>query len=248
MSHAIGTFRTVERSDPSDEAGTGAPAWYPPCKVVADAVVAASLLALTAPLLALLMIAVKATSRGPAVYSQLRVGRGGRAFRIFKLRTMVDDCEKATGPRWSVRNDPRVTRLGRFLRKSHLDELPQLWNVLRGEMSLVGPRPERPEFVARLEREVPAYRDRLEVRPGITGLAQVQLPPDEAIEDVRRKVRCDLCYIRRLDPWLDLRILLGTVMKVAGVPFQVTRRVLALPGGEAAPGAEAGSITRLRSI
>ena len=106
----------------------------------------------------------------------MRLGKNGRPFRLHKIRTMRHDCEKATGPRWAVPGDPRITPLGRFLRQTHLDELPQLWNVLRGEMSLVGPRPERPEFVPDLEQAIPHYRDRLLVRPGVTGLAQVQLP------------------------------------------------------------------------
>src|SRR5206468_10815773 len=138
-----------------------------------------------------LMLLVRATSRGPAIFKQVRLGRGGRPYALYKIRSMAHDCERLTGPRWATAKDPRVTPLGRFLRRSHLDELPQLWNVIRGEMSLVGPRPERPEFVARLERQVPGYRERLGILPGITGLAQVQLPPDEDLDHVRRKVACD---------------------------------------------------------
>src|SRR6185437_12895673 len=125
--------------------------------------------------------------------------------------------------------------LGRLLRAAHLDELPQLWNVLRGEMSLVGPRPERPEFVRQLERVIPQYRDRLRVRPGITGLAQVQLPPDEDLAGVRRKVACDAVYVEAMGPWLDARILVGTVLKVVGVPVTLRRRALRLPGVEPSP-------------
>ncbi len=216
-------------------AGTTPPeaAWYAPWKAAADAAAALVLLALAAPLLLLLMAAVRLTSPGPALYAQARLGRGGRPFRILKLRSMAHDCERLSGPRWAARRDPRVTPLGRLLRASHLDELPQLWNVLRGEMALVGPRPERPEFVTQLERAIPGYRDRLEVRPGITGLAQVQLPADEDLEGVRRKVACDLRYIERMGPWLDLRIVAATGLKVAGVPFETIGRFMALPSSDA---------------
>jgi lipopolysaccharide/colanic/teichoic acid biosynthesis glycosyltransferase len=142
---------------------------------------------------------------------------------------MVHDCEKASGARWSVLGDPRVTPLGRFLRRTHLDELPQLWNVLRGDMSLVGPRPERPEFVPALERALPHYRDRLAVRPGVTGLAQVQLPPDTDLESVRRKLAFDLYYIRYISFWLDLRLTACTAVHMAGVPIFTLGRLFALP-------------------
>jgi lipopolysaccharide/colanic/teichoic acid biosynthesis glycosyltransferase len=184
------------------------------------------------PLLLAAMAAVKLTSRGPVIYRQVRLGLDGRRFTIFKIRTMYHDCERTTGPRWSTDNDPRITAVGRLLRRTHLDELPQLWNVLRGDMSLVGPRPERPEFVERLERAIPDYRGRLSVRPGLTGLAQVQLPPDSDMGGVRLKVRCDLCYVRLMGPWLDFRILVGTGLKILGVPFETTRRLLRLPGVE----------------
>ena len=154
---------------------------------------------LAAPLILLAMALVKLTSRGPAIYRQVRAGLGGRPFTIYKIRTMAHDCEARTGPVWATADDPRVTPLGRFLRRSHLDELPQLWNVLRGEMSLVGPRPERPEFVAQLQRAIPDYRRRLQVPPGVTGLAQVQLPPDTDLAGVRRKLVYDLYYIRRME-------------------------------------------------
>jgi lipopolysaccharide/colanic/teichoic acid biosynthesis glycosyltransferase len=207
-----------------------AAAWYGPCKATADVALAAVLLVLTAPLLLLLMALVRRTSAGPALYTQVRLGRGGRPYMMYKLRTMTHECERQSGPRWSTPGDPRVTRLGRWLRRTHLDELPQLWNVLRGEMSLVGPRPERPEFVRELERALPGYRDRLRVRPGITGLAQVQLPPDEDLASVGRKLACDLVYIGAMGPGLDARILAVTVLKVMGTPFEVTRRLLWLPG------------------
>jgi lipopolysaccharide/colanic/teichoic acid biosynthesis glycosyltransferase len=142
---------------------------------------------------------------------------------------MFHDCEKKSGPLWSVPGDPRITPLGRFLRRTHLDELPQLWNVLCGEMSLVGPRPERPEFVPELERAVPHYRDRLLVRPGVTGLAQVQLPADTDLASVRRKLAYDLYYIRYINVWLDLRLIGCTGVRMLGVPFHVLGRVFRLP-------------------
>jgi lipopolysaccharide/colanic/teichoic acid biosynthesis glycosyltransferase len=142
---------------------------------------------------------------------------------------MYSDCEQATGPCWSTAGDPRITPLGRILRRSHLDELPQLVNVLRGEMSLVGPRPERPEFVPALERALPHYRERLWVRPGMTGLAQIQLPADIDLESVRRKLAYDLYYVHGLSPWLDLRILMGTAFKLVGVPFTLLRTALWIP-------------------
>jgi lipopolysaccharide/colanic/teichoic acid biosynthesis glycosyltransferase len=151
-------------------------------------------------------ILVRLTSRGPGFYWQERVGRGGRTFRIYKLRSMYEDCERSSGAVWSPKHDSRVTPVGRFLRATHLDELPQLFNVLRGEMSLVGPRPERPVFTEKLEQELPDYADRHLVRPGITGLAQVQLPPDSDTEGVRRKLVCDLYYVQRFDPLLDVKL------------------------------------------
>ncbi len=214
------------------------PSWYPAIKEAADTVSAAVLLVLTGPLILLLMGLVRLTSHGPGLYSQVRLGRGGRRYMIYKIRTMAHDCERTSGPKWSTTGDPRVTPLGRWLRRTHLDELPQLWNVVRGDMSLVGPRPERPEFVRELEVVIPDYRTRLEVRPGITGLAQVQLPPDEEVAGVARKVACDAVYVASMGPWLDLRIILGTALKVIGTPFEVTRRVLVLPGVHSASPAE----------
>src|SRR5207248_4660391 len=142
------------------------------------------------------MLLVKLTSPGPMLYTQTRLGRRGRPFTIYKIRTMLHDCESLTGPQWSTPGDTRITRVGRWLRRTHIDELPQLWNVLRGDMSLVGPRPERPEFIPELENAIPFYRDRLLVRPGITGLAQVQLPPDTDMDSVRRQLAHDIYYGR----------------------------------------------------
>jgi lipopolysaccharide/colanic/teichoic acid biosynthesis glycosyltransferase len=190
---------------------------------------AAMLLLLTGPIILLCAVLIKLTSRGPAFYSQTRVGLGGRPYQICKLRTMYHMCEAKSGPQWSQRGDPRVTRLGRFLRATHLDELPQLWNILKGEMSLVGPRPERPEFIPGLASAVPLYKMRLLVRPGVTGLAQVQLPPDTDVNSVRAKIAYDLHYVRQASLWLDLRILFATVIKVFGGSFGLLCRLFRFP-------------------
>jgi lipopolysaccharide/colanic/teichoic acid biosynthesis glycosyltransferase len=203
--------------------------WYQPCKSVIDVAIALVLLVLALPVIALAALAVKLTSRGPAFYTQTRVGRHGRLFTIYKIRTMVDNCESLTGPRWSIPGDPRITRVGQFLRLTHLDELPQLLNVLRGDMSLIGPRPERPEFLPRLERALPAYRDRLLVKPGVTGLAQVQLPADTDLDSVRRKLAHDLYYIANMSPWLDVRVLFCTGLYALGVPFRIAGRLFLVP-------------------
>jgi lipopolysaccharide/colanic/teichoic acid biosynthesis glycosyltransferase len=137
--------------------------------------------------------------------------------------------EAKSGPRWSQAGDPRVTPLGRFLRRTHLDELPQLWNILRGEMSLVGPRPERPEFIPALSQAVPLYPLRLLVRPGVTGLAQVQLPADTDVASVRGKVAYDLQYLWQASLWLDLRIMVATGFKVFGASFEFMQKWFALP-------------------
>ena len=195
----------------------------------------------TAPLIALSVLAVKLTSRGPIVYSQVRLGRYGRPFTIYKIRSMHDNCEGASGPQWSTAGDPRVTPVGRILRVTHLDELPQLWNVLRGDMTLVGPRPERPEFAAKLELAIPHYADRTQVLPGLTGLAQIQLPPDTDLESVRRKLVCDLEYMDLRNPWLDVRVLVATATGVVGIPFYWVGFLLRIPSvDEIEQGAAAG--------
>jgi lipopolysaccharide/colanic/teichoic acid biosynthesis glycosyltransferase len=206
--------------------------WYVRCKGLLDLATAVLLAIPAAPLVAVIALVVKLTSRGPAFYSQTRVGKNGRLFTIYKLRTMVDNCESLTGPRWSIPGDPRVTRVGCFLRATHLDELPQLLNVLCGDMSLIGPRPERPEFVPELERALPAYGQRLLIRPGVTGLAQVQQPADTDLDCVRRKLAYDLFYIERLSPWLDLRLLFATAFYAIGVPFTVVGNLARLPKPE----------------
>jgi lipopolysaccharide/colanic/teichoic acid biosynthesis glycosyltransferase len=209
-----------------------------------DCVVAVLLLGLAAPVVALAAVLVKMTSRGPAFYSQVRLGLGGRPFRIYKLRSMYRDAEALTGPCWCMRGDRRVTPVGCFLRWSHLDELPQMWNVLLGDMSVVGPRPERPELVPGLEKAVPGYRERLMVRPGVTGLAQVQLPPDADLNSVRIKLAHDLCYIQCLSFGLDCRIFLATILRVLGAPVSLIRQVCALPDVAAAAASHRPGETR----
>jgi len=209
------------------------PAWYGRLKRFLDAVLALVGLVVSLPILLPAALLVKLTSRGPMLYSQVRLGLAGRPFRIYKLRTMTDNCEAVSGPRWSTKGDPRVTWLGRFLRRTHIDELPQLWNIFVGDMSLVGPRPERPDMVRTLEQVIPRYRERMTDRPWLTGLAQVQLPPDTDLDSVRSKLAHDLCYLERAGLWLDFRIVLATVAKVLGVPAGAGRAVLCLPGGPA---------------
>jgi lipopolysaccharide/colanic/teichoic acid biosynthesis glycosyltransferase len=203
--------------------------WYPAVKVVSDFVLAVLLAIPAFPVVMLAALVVRLTSRGSAFYSQNRVGKNGKIFTIWKIRTMVDNCESLTGPRWSIPGDPRITPVGWVLRKTHLDELPQLVNVLRGDMSLIGPRPERPEFIPELEQAFPAYRQRLNVRPGVTGLAQVQLPPDTDLDSVRRKLAHDLYYIEQFSPLLDLKLFICTGFYALGIPFHVLSTLLGVP-------------------
>lgn len=188
--------------------------WYTSSKRIFDVIAALTGLVVAVPVLLLTALLVRLTSRGPAFYSQTRVGKGGRPFTIWKLRSMRHNCELASGAVWSGKGDPRVTTIGRFLRRSHLDELPQLWNILVGDMSLVGPRPERPEFVPQLEAAIPRYRERLLVLPGVTGLAQVHLGPDTDLASVERKLAFDLYYIKTLGFWGDVKVVLATVIHV----------------------------------
>jgi lipopolysaccharide/colanic/teichoic acid biosynthesis glycosyltransferase len=203
--------------------------WYLPIKYTLDFMLALVLAVPALPLVLLAALVVKLTSRGPAFYSQIRVGEHGLRFRILKIRSMIHNCESLTGPRWSIPGDPRVTWFGQFLRVSHLDELPQLLNVLAGQMSLIGPRPERPEFLPDLEEAMPAYTQRLNVRPGVTGLAQIQLPADTNLHCVERKLSHDLYYVRNVNFWLDVRLLFGTVFYALSVPFAWAARLLRIP-------------------
>jgi sugar transferase (PEP-CTERM system associated) len=178
-----------------------------------DVAASAVLLLFTAPVIVLFAVIVKLDSRGPAFFRQTRVGLYGENFDVIKLRSMRTDAEVA-GAQWATKNDPRVTRVGRFIRKVRIDELPQAWSVLKGEMSFVGPRPERPEFVAGLEDHLPYYAERHMVKPGITGWAQINYPYGASIEDSRHKLEYDLYYAKNYTPFLDLLILLQTLRVV----------------------------------
>lgn len=183
-----------------------------------DRLAAAIMLVPAIPLIALLVMAIRLTSRGPGIYSQTRVGKGGRIFTMYKLRSMRVDAEAGTGAVWAgLSADSRVTRLGYWLRRLHLDELPQLFNVVKGEMSLVGPRPERPEFVKVLADQIDGYLDRLKVMPGITGLAQINLPADTDLNSVRRKLVLDREYIDTAGILLDARIIFCTLFRTIGL-------------------------------
>lgn len=177
-----------------------------------DVMVSSLGIVVAAPVIGMTAIVIKTVSPGPVFYKQERVGQGGKTFKIYKMRTMRLDAEKNSGPVWAKKDDPRLIKYGKLIRKMHLDELPQLYNVLKGEMSIVGPRPERPIFVEELSTEISDYKKRLQIRPGITGLAQVWNKYDETIQDVKKKVKYDLLYIREMCFMVDMRILLRTVL------------------------------------
>jgi lipopolysaccharide/colanic/teichoic acid biosynthesis glycosyltransferase len=207
------------------------PSWYAGAKVMMDYLTVILLLPVALPLIGLAALAVKLTSPGPVFYTQTRVGLNGRRYKIYKIRTMRHNCEVESGVRWARKNDDRVFGVGRLLRVTHLDELPQLFNVLRGEMSLVGPRPERPEVIQAkgLEQVVPGYRHRLLVKPGVTGLAQLQLPADSDLTSVRHKVVYDLYYVQHQSLLLDVRLVLATLLRAAGAGPRLIRRACLLP-------------------
>ena len=200
------------------------------------------------PIIAILVLLTKLTSSGPGIFKQVRVGKDGKLFVMYKIRTMVLDAEKNTGAVWASKSDPRITGLGKILRKLHLDEFPQLINVVKGDMTLVGPRPERPEFVSILDREIDGYTNRLKVPPGVTGFAQLNLPADEVIADVRRKIALDFEYIEQASVCFDFLLVLATLgraMKFSGfVPLKMlnvyrnvkdsswAKHVGAIPGSE----------------
>ena len=186
------------------------PPWEEATKRIIDVVTSAIVLLIGLPIWLLVALAVKIESRGPVFYRQERMGRDGEPFKIIKFRSMRRDAEQG-GAQWARKKDPRVTRVGFILRKLHIDEFPQALNVLKGEMSLVGPRPERPVFVEKLSKEIPLYRRRLKVRPGITGWAQVKHKYDESIEDVRKKVEYDLYYIENMSLRMDFKIIINTL-------------------------------------
>lgn len=185
-------------------------------KRLTDLILATASLGVALPLMALVTFALKLSSRGPVFFRQERVGQDGHTFTLVKFRTMVPDAEKLTGPVWSQERDPRVTRLGHFLRRTGLDEIPQLFSILRGHMSLVGPRPERPYFVRQLTQQLPGYGQRLSVKPGLTGWAQVSYGYGANLEDAQEKLGFDLYYIKHRSFLMDLWIILRTVPKVLG--------------------------------
>jgi len=179
-----------------------------------DIVCALTGLILASPLLAITAALVKLTSQGPALYHQKRVGLHGREFTVHKFRSMRHDAEAGTGAVWATAGDARVTAVGKFIRRTRLDEIPQLWNVLIGDMSMVGPRPERPEFVGSLTEQIPFYGLRHSVRPGVTGWAQVRYTYGASVEDAMEKLQFDLFYIKHMTIAFDLFVLLSTVKTV----------------------------------
>ena len=190
------------------------PEWEKRLKRLIDVIVSFIILAITFPFTLITAISIKFDSAGPVFFLQERCGIDGKVFKIFKFRSMRKDAEKLTGPVWSQKDDPRITRVGKIIRKVRIDEIPQMINVLKGEMSIVGPRPERPYFVEMLSTEIPYYKRRLKVRPGITGWAQVKHKYDESIEDVKVKLRYDLFYIENMSLRMDFKILFRTVFIV----------------------------------
>ena len=172
---------------------------------------------LTLPILGtvmlLLMFLTWLTSKGPIIYTQIRCSKDGKPFKMYKIRSMYVDAEARGGAVWAGKRDQRVTPVGRFMRRLHLDELPQIWNVWRGEMTVVGPRPERPEIIAQLKNEIICYEYRMLVLPGLTGYAQLNRPSDTDLRDVRKKLILDLEYIEKASFWFDMRLLLGTAFK-----------------------------------
>lgn len=206
--------RALDVALPLDE--SAAHRFYPVLKRLADilaGIAGCALLGLVAPFV---WLANQVSAPGPLFFAQERVGRGGRSFQVFKFRSMIVDAEKFSGAVWAEENDPRITPIGRFLRATRLDEVPQFWNVLKGDMSLIGPRPERPHFVAQLAKEIPFYRARHAVKPGLTGWAQVRYRYGASVEDSLIKLQYDLFYIKNQSLLLDVEILLKTIGVVLG--------------------------------
>lgn len=189
--------------------------YFDMAKEVVDVVLGFVLLLPASTVLLLCAVLIKLSSRGPVFYVQARVGKGGKIFRMYKLRTMLLDAETGTGAVWATKDDPRIIPACRWMRHSHADELPQLINVIKGDMSLVGPRPERPEILVELEKVYPNVRKRLAVRPGITGLAQVRNGYDMSVDSFRRKLAADLEYIEKRRWSQELRIFVATVPKLS---------------------------------
>lgn len=190
------------------------PEWEKKLKRIMDIIISLLILIITLPFSLLVALLIKLESKGPIFFTQERMGLNGKIFKVIKFRSMIDKAEEYSGPVWSTKEDPRITKVGRFIRKVRMDEIPQMINVLKGEMSLVGPRPERPYFVERLTKEIPLYKRRLKVRPGVTGWAQVKHKYDETIEDVKIKLRFDLFYIENMSLRMDFKILFRTIFVV----------------------------------
>ncbi len=187
------------------------PTWEKSVKRLMDVLLSLLILILTLPVMLIVALLIRLTSSGPVVFAQERVGLYGKEFTMYKFRSMYQDAETKTGPTWATEHDPRITPVGYWLRKLRLDELPQLLNVLKGDMSLVGPRPERPFFVEQFKKQIPLYTRRLRVRPGITGWAQVKWKYDETFDDVKEKTKYDLFYVENISLKMDLKILMNTI-------------------------------------
>lgn len=188
--------------------------WEKKTKRLIDMGVSTAVLLIGLPMWLLVALLIKLDSPGTVFYAQERVGMKGKTYRMFKFRSMVKDAEKLSGPKWAAKEDPRITKIGKWLRKTRIDEIPQFWNVLKGEMSLVGPRPERPYFVEKLRKEVPLYTRRLRVRPGISGWAQIKGEYDASLDDVKQKLQYDIFYLENMSLRLDFKILLMTLYVV----------------------------------
>jgi lipopolysaccharide/colanic/teichoic acid biosynthesis glycosyltransferase len=233
-----GPTRLVPGGDSASHAGeedTGTPKQRSVPISLLDIGLALVLLVVCAPVIGVLILLVRCTSRGPVIYAQTRVGLRGRSFRIYKIRSMPHNVEATSGPVWATLNDRRSTWIGTWLRRYHLDELPQLINVLRGDMSLVGPRPERPEFTQRLAVQIPGFLERLDVRPGVTGLAQINVPADGSLECIHCKTVIDRKYIACRSPWLDMRIIVATAFLPFGKWSAAPRRWLGVYEREESP-------------
>jgi len=190
------------------------PEWEKKLKRSFDIIISLIILTITFPVCLITAIAIKIDSKGPVFFKQERCGLNGNTFTMIKFRSMFRDAEKMSGPVWSQKDDPRITEVGKFIRRARIDEIPQMYNVLKGEMSFVGPRPERPFFVEKLAQEIPYYKRRLKVRPGITGWAQVKHKYDESLEDVKVKLKYDLFYIENISLRMDFKIILRTIYVV----------------------------------
>ena len=197
-------------------------------KPVIDRLLAVILLVPGLPIIGLLVLVVRLTSRGPGICPQTRAGKHGRTFKMYKIRTMRHNPKAETGVASTEKSAPLITPVGRVLRKLHLDDLPQLFNVLKGQMSLIGPRPERPDSVHVMAKKIPGYLNRLAVPPGVTGLAQINLAPDTDLHSVRRKLALDLEYINHAEVFLDMRMFLCTSVRLLGIPGVVPMYLLRL--------------------